>query len=281
LFYLYGNNTHISIVPGGSTVNITAKLKNLNKLPVANPVVRLYVNSSLGAPLIPTRDITVNGIMSSEYYSTLTVTFVVNLPFVDATEPYEVKMIVNPTRSVLETSYGNNQIVGTLTIRDVRPDFMVTQDDIHILNSQNSPIQSQVFGRSLKIVVTVTNLGLTGASGVPMAMGLYNLSTEVIYTFSLPDNTFDIGAAGTPTASVNVTHTYVLNISIPGEWMVWAEIDPNQQVADESDRTNNMALTNFTVNKLVCKVNIFTSGKEFKAGGTIVVTANVMYEDNG
>ena len=280
LVYPYGNNTHVATVPGGSVINVTAKIRNTHELPVSDPVVRMYINDSGGVPLIAPLDRPVTGTTTSMWPSVLVVVITVNLPTVDMTEPYEIKLIVNPTRSLVESSYDNNEIIGSLTIRDVRPDFSVTSADIHMFNLQNSPIQNEVYGHSVKIVVTVTNLGLTGANGVAIAMGIMNVSTSEVNTFNIANNKIDIGPAGQTTSVVNFTYVYVVKKTIPGVYQFWVDVDPEGQVADESDRTNNFAMTNFTINKLVCKVNLFTAVKEYKAGGLVVVTANVMYNNS-
>jgi len=280
LVYPYGNNTHVATVPGGSVINVTAKIRNTHELPVSDPVVRMYINDSGGVPLVAPLDRPVTGTTTSMWPSVLVVVITVNLPTVDMTEPFEIKLIVNPTHSLVESSYANNMIIGMLTIRDVRPDFSVTSADIHTFNLQNSPIQNEVYGHSVKVVVTITNLGLTGANGVAIAMGIRNVSTSEVNTFNITNNRINIGPAGQTTSVVNFTYVYVVKKTIPGVYQFWVDVDPEGQVADESDRTNNFAMTNFTINKLVCKVNLFTAVKEYKAGGLVVVTANVMYNNS-
>ncbi len=257
-------------IKSNTTVTIRADLWNINKAPVWNPKVTLWINIT-GGDSQPPLTITVNGMfaeMSYSGYPSATYT----APRANQAQTVVVTMVVNQDLSIVETDYSNNIVTTTFTIKDDRPDLSVVSSDITVLSGKDT-VQSDTFGSELSIVSKIRNAGgrettfkirvnLSGAQG-------YNHTISTDLTYNISSNTTD--------NTKDITIPWTVNQWVPGPYQIWVTVDPGNQIS-EPNEANNIASKPFTITQLSVILSITTNAQEFKAGKTMVVTATIQFD---
>ncbi|HUV62097.1 MAG TPA: CARDB domain-containing protein, partial [Thermoplasmata archaeon] len=257
----------LSTVAGGDSVTIWATIENLEPAPVTNPVVGLYIDEIVGDPQM----ITVVLGTFSEGTNVGVAVFTYDAPMVSDDTDILIILVANPDQSYMEQSYANNVVSGTLTVTDVRPDLYIATSDISVTYNDN-PVTEAMFGREVVISVDVTNLGSRPVTDVSVEVGIDPPGGIITYSLGTEDIA-EIASGATETVNI----TWLINLTTPDVYSIWADADPNGAIG-ESNETNNRAAIDFTVVELAVDVTILPELTEYEAGALVITVVFVKYE---
>ena len=253
-------------VASGQMVTVRATLTNLEIAPVTDPVVGLFIDGEWEA----------NGFVDGTFVFSGgegLIEFEFEAPFVADTTDFTVSLIANPNETFQEQTRDNNEVSGTLTVSDVRPDLQVTDADIWVVYNGTN-VTGEMWGREVVINIQLANLGATSVSDVLLEWGISRLGTEINYTH---ETTVAELAAGNH--SVIVPLDWKINLTTPGNYIIWAFVDPSDAV-NESDETNNFADMAFEVEELNVLVTVATLQTDYEAGTSAISEITVLYADD-
>lgn len=255
-----------STVASGQTVTVSATLVNLEMAPVTDPVVGLFIDGE------KVNEKYIDGTFVSGS-GTGVIEFEIVAPFVADTTDFVVMLSANPDRLFEEQSWLNNNVSGVMTVSDIRPDLQVTDAGISVTYDGEN-ITGQMWGRTVAIAIEVENLGASSVSGVVLEWGIRTASDEINYTHeeSLPE-------MGPGNLTV-VPLEWKINLSTPGDYVIWALVDPGDEV-NESGEANNFADIAFEVEELDVDVTVTTFKDDYEAGTSVVADVEVLYTDDG
>lgn len=271
-------NELVSSIPGGNQVLVSAWLRNLNPAPFSNPVVNMYATYTGDSSLLITGATTVDQVLTSGSNAVhVTVSFKAPDTY-PGTITLNVRMVVNEGHSPIESGYGNNEDNGNLTVLDVRADLTLSETDIKVSHSNIADnITSEMFGKQVKVVVTVHN---AGGREVPSFMLDIRARNSVGYNNSIKYTTSNVSRNATDNF-VKVNYLWTINLTTPGVYQLYVSLDPGNQI-QEPNEGNNIAWTNFTVVTLRWTATVIMSeGIEYKAGDTVLVSVTIKYEADG
>ena len=253
-------------VASDQTVIVSATLTNDEIAPVTDPVVGLFIDG------VAIDYAVVDGTFVAGSGSGL-VEFSFKAPFVTETTDFEISLIANPNQTFLEQTRDNNEVSGTLTVTDVRPDLQLTDAGMYVTYN-DANVTGQMWGRTVHVVIEVENLGAGSVSNAVLLWGVMQPGTVMNYTFD--DVTLGIMAPGNLTV---LTQDWKINFTNPGSYMIWAIVDPLDST-NESNEANNYAETAFEVQELAIIFDIQTTDNEYEAGAAVITTIQVWYEDD-
>jgi subtilase family serine protease/ribosomal protein L40E len=259
----YSTESMTTTIAGGDTVTVSARLVNLEPAPVLNPEVRMYLNSTSG-------DYYDSQIVVGEFREdglSSWVSFDYTAPFVTETMDVTVYLIVNPDHIVIEQDYDNNEVSIELEITDVRPDLIVTSDDI-VVTRAGAEIDSAMFGWNITITVNVTNSGARGVED--FSVSVHIVSNLLNYTIRNVTESVDAGG------SVDVTTYWIVSLVSTGDFTMYVSVDPDGEVVEQSEDNNN-ASRDFTIAPLDITVSVAPTKNEYETGASLNVLVTVRY----
>ncbi|TLZ67322.1 MAG: hypothetical protein E6K16_00885, partial [Methanobacteriota archaeon] len=232
--YVFGNTSSIGFVsplivaPVGTTVNLTAIVKNTGVMNVTRSTVVAFYNTTglngTGDP--PFAQFSLGPIDAGAQVGLATVPWTAPI----ATGTYYVNITADHDRSVRETSETDNTFVVRLRVFDPAsaPDLVPVSVSIPAKASVNRPVT---------ITARVQNRGVGNASG--FQVGFYNATQS-----STPFATVNVGPLGAGATSSVISATW----SSPalGAHTIWVEVDYGNAVP-EADETNNLQSGTTTV----------------------------------
>ncbi len=252
-------------VGGGLTVEVLAQIVNIQPASFVDPVVYMYLGAIAGEPYATA---TVYGTITDSS-SALIASFTYDAPIVDDDTDVEIFLVVNPEHDPIEQDYSNNDISSTITIVDMRPDIAVSSDDIYALSGATESING-TFGDVVSIYVDLWNLGPTPTGEFTVEVGISG--EGVNYTIALVRT--NISAATIVSGHQMVTVDWTVNITVDGQYTLWAMADRDGNCSEQSE-ANNFASTEFEVIGLELAILVTTSESQYKAGDSVVVTVTV------
>ena len=232
--YVFGNTSSIGFVsplivaPVGTTVNLTAIVKNTGVMNVTRSTVVAFYNTTglngTGDP--PFAQFSLGPIDAGAQVGLATVPWTAPI----ATGTYYMNITADHDRSVRETSETDNTFVVRLRVFDPAsaPDLVPVSVSIPAKASVNRPVT---------ITARVQNRGVGNASG--FQVGFYNATQS-----STPFATVNVGPLGAGATSSVISATW----SSPalGAHTIWVEVDYGNAVP-EADETNNLQSGTTTV----------------------------------
>ncbi|MEW5748191.1 MAG: CARDB domain-containing protein [Candidatus Thermoplasmatota archaeon] len=259
-FYIYGTTTPIDSAAGGETVTISGYLYNVGEAPVTGISVHLAVvyDSTLDSD-----DMTITETL--EMNDRYLVSFDYTLEVLDADTEIEFTISVNPARSILETSYLNNNQSGVMTILDVRADFSVDVADVYIEYGAEDDVEP-IFGNTVTIVALVYNEGGTDPGEINISFGIEGTPLP----FAIVSDSF------APGQSHEVRAEYLISLTDGDVYQVYVNVDCNESYWEKNE-TNNYAAIDFEVIQLEVDITVNAASAEYEADDTMVVTASVVY----
>jgi len=268
LLFFMPDMTPVTEVNGDKWLNFSTVLWNNGEAPVANPVITLWINASQGAH--EQKTITVQSTFAGKFNSA-TVTYQYKVPRLQYQETVMVTMVVNWGRTMIETNYSNDMVTGTFTIRDDRPDLSIAAADIHVQRAGND-IQSETFGTPVTVLATIKNLGGREAT---FRLRVNVSGEDYNYTISAQNALYNISANSTDDTK-QISIPWTIGQTVPGPYQIWVFLDPTDEIS-ETNETNNLDSTDFTINQLHVSLTLNTDNTEYKAGKTMVITATITY----
>ncbi len=268
-------------ISGGSTVVAKAILVNTGRVPISMPTLKLEA-SGPGMTTI-TASSPLNDVLDLNDGNEMTVEISFIAPVLRQQTVVNVTLTINPDGTIIESNFLNNNITGSITVLDVRPDLSVVSGEIYIKRGATE-VTSEQFGKTITLNITVQNLGgqaimnpgfdaTIGVRTVAGATTQYNVTL-----FNVTD--VDIGFTST-NHSTRILRNWAVSVTTPGQYEIWVYLDPKGTI-DEPSKTNNFATKNFTLNALSMNAIVTSSsGTEFKAGDMITVSASFTYTDTG
>lgn len=256
---------------GGQEVTVTAGLRNDQVFgkPVVNPVLRCYVNWTGGSLTIPDKIIQITLWPAS---GTVEVSMTFVAPVLEATTDATIELVVNPSRTHMETSYDNNVQTASITFLDIRGDLSVDDDEI-VVKRGATAVQAEMFGRTLTISAVIRNLGGTDIDSFDMRIGLRNPSGFDSTLYSKTGLSVSSQAGNN---SINVTYQWTVGITAAGSYNIWVRLDINNTIG-EPNEDNNFAMIPFEILPLSVNVIITTDYSEYDAGDIVIVSATIVY----
>ena len=261
------NETSVVTVSGDDEINIVGALRNIGLATVPNPEVTIWINETHGTHEMKT--VTVDADLSGWWYW-VEVVYEYKVPRLLYAETVDVTMIVNNARSTIETDYSNNWVTNSFNIRDDRPDLTVSSADIQVMRD-NRAIESDSFGSTVSVVMTVKNLGNREATfklRVNVSQGAYN--------YTIKELTSNISSNATDDEKI-IAVSWTVGLWIQGESRIWVWLDPTNELSEKVE-TNNLASKVFAISQMRAIVIVTTDTTEYRAGETMVVTASIQYQ---
>jgi ribosomal protein L40E len=259
-------------VPGGDDLTITATLRNTQLAPVTFVNVALYVGAPTGTPVM-----NYNVLERLAENGATTITFVYTTPVVTASTDITFYVVANPSNlQPLELSYADNTVFGTITVLDMRPDLVVTPSSITVF-SGTQDVTSSMYGRTVTVVVNVTNIGGRPAYDFSIRVGIRNESFTGggSYNHTFIDELFNISALPLNN-TVSASFEWTVSLTVWADYQIWAYVDPWGNVSEPIE-ANNWAVTPFTIVSLDAEVQIIVEKTEYTAGDEVYITATISY----
>jgi subtilase family serine protease/ribosomal protein L40E len=267
-------------VSGGTVVVVRADLVNTGAVPIYSPDLRLDVTGT-GVSMLPQTS-TLSYITNLRDSDVVTVEASFTAPTLNQQTDVTVSATINPDGTIIESDYTNNNVVGHITVLDVRPDLSILPGEISITRgTTNVTALSEQFGRTITITADVQNLGGQPITdpGFRADIGIRSPDEAVNYTKLFNATGVEIGGNSTNHSTKIVWH-WTISLTTPGQYQIWVFLDPSGTI-DEPDKTNNFAFKNFTLNALSMNVEVISSsGNEFKAGDFVSLAATFTYADS-
>jgi ribosomal protein L40E len=264
-------------VSGGTVVIVRADLVNTGAVPISSPKLRLEVTGT-GVSMLPLNS-TLSYITDlNRDTGEVTVEASFTAPTLNRQTDVTVSLTINPDGTIVESDPLNNNVIGDITVLDVRPDLSILPGEISIKRGTTN-VTAEQFGRTITITADVQNLGGQPimSPGFSAAIRIRSADSAHAYNVSLFNVTgVEIGGNST-NHSTKIMKDWTISLTTPGQYQIWVYLDPGNTI-DEPYKTNNIAFKNFTLNPLSMKVEVSSAaGNEFKAGEFVTVTATFTY----
>jgi len=267
-------------VSGGTVVVVRADLVNTGAVPIYSPDLRLAVTGT-GVSMLPQTS-TLSYITNLRDSDVVTVEASFTAPTLSQLTDVTVSATINPDGTIIESDYTNNNVVGHITVLDVRPDLSILPGEISITRgTTNVTALAEQFGRTITITADVQNLGGQPITdpGFRADIGIRSPDGTVNYTKLFNATGVEIGGNSTNHSTKIVWH-WTISLTTPGQYQIWVFLDPLGTIA-EPYKTNNFAFKNFTLNALSMNVEVISSsGNEFKPGDFVSLAATFTYADS-
>jgi ribosomal protein L40E len=269
-------------VPGGDLLTVSATLRNTQLAPVTFTNVALYIGDTLG---LPVSNYNVTDRLSDN--SAVTVSFYYPTPIVTTSTDMTFFIVVNPSNAEPgETSYSDNTVSGTITVLDMRSDLVITPSNINVY-SGTQDITSSMFGRTVKVVVNVTNIGGRAAYDFTVTVGIRNGSFDGGGSYNTTLKSQNLNVSALPAVNiVSMTFDWSVTLTVWADYELWVYVDSwdsGTAIGNISEpiEINNWAVLPFTIDQLAADVRIVLENTEFTSGDEIYITATITYAGTG
>jgi ribosomal protein L40E len=255
---------------GGANMTVSVSVWNNQVAPMSGIQVELRLGAEDGT-LLDTQTISqtlISGVPA------VTVSFVYQPPLVNQTTYLELYVLVNSGHDPQEQDYLNNVAHRTLTVRDVRPDFELTNAGVWVTYDSDAHITEIDYGRNVTLHATLSNLGISDGTNVPV---VFSISGADGYNRTLPSTVF-VNVSGN--GFVEVTATWFVNRTVEGYYSIWVSVDIDNTFT-EKDEANNQATLSFTVDKPSMTISVVSDDTEYKAGNAMGLKVYVLYLSGG
>jgi len=176
-------------------------------------------------------------------------------------EDRTISVQVNPDHHVHEINYDNDEISGTITVVDIRPDLLfvsgitVTHDGVDVDNAS--------FGETVNIIADAKNDGLTSAMGVTIRVLAVDNESQITYISTLTQDFL-------PEETITLNITWSVNSTI-GFNLIYIELNPDLTIEERLYSNNNVSLL-FDVNPPEPIINIDLGGiVKYRSDSQVVV----------
>jgi ribosomal protein L40E len=269
-------------VPGGDLLTISATLRNNQLAPVTFTNVALYVGDTLGASV---SDYDVTDRLSDN--NAVTVSFSYPTPIVTTSTVMTFFIVVNPSQAdPAELTYSDNTVSGSITVLDMRSDLVITPSNINVY-SGTQDITSSMFGKKVKVVVNVTNVGGRAAYDFTVSVGIRNESFVGGGSYNTTLKAENLNVSSLPDVNVvSMTFDWTVMLTVWADYEIWVYVDSwvsGTSIGNVSEpiETNNWAVLPFTIVQLTADVRIVLEKTEFTSGDEIYITMTISYAGTG
>ena len=261
-FYREGIVESEDSIAGGEPITVRAYLYNRGEASVSGVIVQLIVTSG---GITYADETQVIAVVITEGNMVL-MEFSYTLPSVNENTEFEFLMAANPSRTILESEYDNNNQSATLTVLDIRADFTISVDDIYVqygVGNETSP----VYGHTVTIYVTVHNMGGTS--------GLISIEVGMLLFPDAPIGIVNESVSAGMAKQIAVP--FLINVTDGGTYTLYAFADSDEQFSEKNE-TNNYAEFAFEVEQLAVEIHVTVGSSEYEAEETMIVGVTIFYD---
>jgi len=217
----------------------------------------------------------------------VTVSFSYPTPIVTTSTLMTFFIVVNPSQAdPAELTYTDNTVTGSITVLDMRSDLVITPSNINVY-SGTQDITSSMFGKKVKVVVNVTNIGGRAAYDFTVSVGIRNESLDGGGSYNTTLKAQNLNVSSLPDVNVvSMTFDWTVMLTVWGDYEIWVYVDSyvsGTTIGNVSEpiETNNWAVLPFTIVQLTPEVRIVLEKTEFTSGDEIYITATISYAGTG
>lgn len=223
---IFSPSTQVEV---GEILEIEVEIKNQGETKASGVFVRFWLGPVATGELI---DETYINEIAPGLTELAVGNWVANTTYYQKYEDRTISVQVNSDHHVSEINYDNNEIDGTITVVDIRPDLLfvsglrITHDGEEVNNAS--------FGETVNIIADAKNNGLTSAMGVTIKVFAVDNESQITYISTLTEDFL-------PEETITLNISWSVNATV-GFNLIYIELNPDFTLEERLYSNNNVSL---------------------------------------